>query len=122
MATAMHLAGRALAFLGRGICSVLLLLVVAALQAPAVLWYVTAATPACDVTVTAAQLTGARVGLGALALASAALAVVLGARFLRLRWGWLVWWVVPVLAVAAPLVAVYLLPKLSPGTGGLLCH
>lgn len=114
--------GRGLGFLGKYLVAVTLMLVVGLAQAPAALWYVTAATPACSEVASADLLLLTKVGLIAMALASAALAVVLGSRFLRLRWGWLLWWVVPVVAVAAPAATIYLLPKLSPGTGGMFCH
>lgn len=120
--TVLRVLGRGLVFTGKYLLAVLMMLLIAALQAPAVLWYVTAATPACGAAADPALLTGAKVGLIALGLASAAVAVVLGVRFLRLRWGWLLWWVVPVAALAAPAATWHFLPTLVPGTGGLFCH
>lgn len=120
--TALKTLLRGLGFTGKAIVATLAMLVVGLAQVPAVLWYVTAATPACELPVSGAQTLTTQVGLVGLGLASATLAVLLGARFLRLRWGWLLWWVVVVLAVAAPAATLYMLPTLSPGTGGLFCH
>jgi hypothetical protein len=119
---ALKAAVRVLSFTGKFVLAAAGMLAVGLLQAPAVLWYVVAATPACGAAVTTSQLLLARVGLGALGATSAALAIYLGVRFLRLRWGWSLWWIVVAASLTAPAVVVYMLPHLSPGTGGLLCH
>lgn len=120
--TALATLGRGLGFTAKFVLATLTMLLVGLAQAPAALWYVTSATPACDAQVSDSQLLAAQVGLVAMGVATLALAVVLAVRFLRLRWGWLIWWIVPVAALAAPAAALYMLPTLSPGTGGLFCH
>lgn len=90
-------------------------------QGPAILWYVTSATPACTGARDDGALLAAQVGLTVLGLAVLAVAVLLAVRVLRLRWAWL-WWGPAAVAASAPgLVVAYLLPTLSPGVGGYFC-
>lgn len=120
--TALKAFAHGLGFAAKFLLASAVMLVVGLAQAPAILWYATSATPACGAALSQAQTLSAQVGLVALALASLALAVLLAARFLRLRWGWILWSVVALASVAAPAAALYMLPTLSPGTGGLFCH
>lgn len=94
---------------------------VALVQVPAVLWYAIVATPACDEARSTAAVLAAQVGLVAVAVAAAGVAVTLGVRFMRLRHGWWLWWPMPLLALVGPALMFWVLPQLSPGTGGLLC-
>ena len=114
--------GRVGRFTGKLLVSLAAMTVTLSALVPAVIWYVTAATPACGAHASATQELHARVGLVAAGCAAAALGVLLGVRYLRLQWGWVLWWLVPAVAAGGPLVAVMLMSRLSPGTGGLFCH
>lgn len=117
-----RVAGRGTWFTVRYVVAVVVMLAVGLAQAPALLWYATAASPACGAGADPSKVLAAQVGMVSVGVASAVLAVILAVAFLRLRWGWLLWWVVPAVALAAPAAAVYLLPVVAPGTGGMLCH
>lgn len=114
--------GRGASFTVRYTVAVAVMLVVGLAQAPALLWYAVAAAPACGQDTDPAALLAAQVGMVSVGVASALLAVVLAVAYLRLRWGWLLWWVVPVVSLAAPAAALYLLPVAVPAAGGMLCH
>lgn len=120
--TVLSAAGRGLRFSSKVLVAGALMLVAGLLQVPALIWYVTVATPACSATAADGSRLAAQIGIGALGAATLALSVVLAVRFLRLRWGWLAWWPVSIAAIAAPAAALYMLPTLSPGVGGLFCH
>lgn len=114
--------GRVARFTVKAVVAVVTMGLVAVAQGLAVVWYVTAATPECGGELDRGLYGASQVGLVGLGAASAVLAMVLGVWWLRLRWGWLLWWLVPVAALCGPALTLYLLPSLSPGVGGLFCH
>lgn len=119
--TVLNTVGRTTWFLTKYITSMVVMLLIGLAQAPALFWYVLQATPECGQALSPAQTTAALTGIVLVAVATFTLAIVLGVRFLKLRWGWLLWWIVPAAALVGPIIAWKFLPVLSPGTGGLFC-
>lgn len=119
--TALATIGRGTWFLTKYLLCAAAMLTVGLAQAPALFWYILQATPKCGQNLTDTQMTAALIGIALIGIATAVLSIVIAAGFLKLRWGWLLWWIVPVAALVAPVITWKFLPVLSPGTGGLFC-
>lgn len=107
---------------GRWMVTVAAAVFVGVLEALALVWVVIAATPDCGQPAPASAFGVAHASLVGVGVSATVLAVLLGARLARARWGWLLWAPVCLLAAAAPAVVWVALPKLIPATGGgLFC-